>query len=78
MSVEFFTKIEEVEKLAKDIKFLDGSFPAVGDKYEERVEKIRSDLESLDRDLKKDLGDFVKVSNKGKISKGRRVKPKAI
>lgn len=62
MSVEFFTKIEQVEKLAKGIKFLDGSFPAVGDRYETRVEKIRSEIESLDRDLKKDLANFLKTN----------------
>ncbi len=63
MSVEFFTKVEQVEKLAKSIKFLDGSFPAIGDKYEDRVERIRSELESLDKDLKKDLADFVKTTS---------------
>jgi hypothetical protein len=79
MSVEFFTKIEQVEKLAKSIKFLDGSFPAIGDKYESRVEQIRSELESLDGDLKKDLARFVKTS-KGKqgSTKTRRTKPKAV
>jgi hypothetical protein len=75
MSVEFFTKIEQVEKLAKAIKFLDGSFPAIADKYETRVEKIRSELESLDRDLKKELATFVKTST---TKTKRRAKPKAI
>jgi len=75
MSVEFFTKIEQVEKLATTIKFLDGSFPAVADKYEARVEKIRSELESLSRDLKKDLATFVKTST---TKTKRRIKPKAI
>lgn len=66
MSVEFFNKIEQVEKIAKDIKFLDGSFPFIGDKYENRVEHIRSELESLERDLKKDLSAFVKSSQSKK------------
>lgn len=69
MSVEFFNKIEQVEKLAKGIKFLDGSFPVIGDKYEDRVEQIRSELESLDRDLKGDVAAFVK---KSQVKKKRR------
>ncbi len=77
MSVEFFNKIEEVEKLAKGIKFLDGSFPAIGDKYEARVEKIRSEIESLDKDLKKDLATFLKTIAPAKKKK-RGAKPKAI
>ena len=76
MSIEFFNQVEQIEKLAKSIKFLDGSHPVIGDKYTDRVEKIRSELVSLDADLRKDLAAFIKASTAAK--KKRRAKPKTV
>lgn len=75
MSIEFFDAIQQVEDLAKKIKFLDGSHPAVGDKYTDRVSQIRGQLESLDRDLTKDLATFLKTTSPGKVkgAKSKRV-----
>ena len=75
MSIDFFNTVESIEKTAKNIKFLDGSFPAVGDKYEQRVANIRSELESLENDLKKELAAHTKAPAS---KKKRGSKPKAV
>ncbi len=60
MSTEFFTTIEEIQKIANEIKFLDGSHPAIGDKYEKKIIAIKTSLEKIDKSLKRDLKKFYK------------------
>jgi hypothetical protein len=74
MSTEFFETMESIEKLAKEVKFLDGNHPAVGDKYENRVKEIKNNLEAVNVDLKKELAKFFK----GKKASRRVSKSKTI
>jgi hypothetical protein len=74
MSTEFFETMEYIEKLAKEIKFLDGSHPAIGDKYENKVKDIKANLEAINVDLKKELAKHFK-----RQKASRRIsKPKAV
>jgi len=77
MSTEFFNIMEKIERLAKGVKFLDGSHPAIGDKYEKKVLEIKHNLEEVDESLKSDIASFVKATQSPK--KTRRIpKSKAI
>lgn len=72
MSTGFFDTMTDIEKLAKQVKFLDGSHPVVGDKYEKKVEAIKLELEEVNESLKDDLAKFFKPQKQKASRTGKR------
>lgn len=75
MSTEFFDVMEHIEKSAKQVKFLDGSYPAVCDKYIKHVAEISVKLSEVEDAVRKDLTKFVKTAQtkQAKLPKRKRI-----
>ncbi len=55
MSYEFFSRMEKIEKLIHDLKFLENSHPEISNDFIPISEKLLLDVEKLDKDLRKYL-----------------------
>jgi len=68
MSKEFFDTMEEIEKVTKDIKFLENSHPEISNKFLGPAGIIRVNITQLEKSIKEDLK---KIHSKSKVKNGR-------
>ncbi len=55
MSTEFFSVMEQVEKKAKTIKFLEGSHPELFEKYHGEAKMLLFSLNTMEKKIAEDL-----------------------
>jgi predicted nucleic acid-binding Zn-ribbon protein len=55
MSKEFYDVMENIKKIADEIKFLEGSHPEVEQKYYDKAYDAWAELDLIRQDIKKDL-----------------------
>lgn len=55
MSTEFFSTMEQLEKKAKTVKFLEGSHPELFSKYHGEAKMLLFSLENLEKRIELDL-----------------------
>ncbi len=58
MSQEFFNIMEEIEKTAKEIKFLENGHPEIWNAHQYAADKIKNELKGLKTDITIALGEI--------------------
>ena len=68
MSKEFFETMEKIEKVTKDIKFLENSHPEISNKFLDPSLLALVNMQDLEEAIKEDLK---KIHSKSKVKNGR-------
>lgn len=74
MSKEFFEIMEKIEKIAKDIKFLENTHPEISNEFINPAIQVLEVVSKLEGDLRTNLRKI--HSNTNKIKKGKNGRPK--